>query len=287
MNQQQKHQVRRSDTTDLLNDPLGLYLFEIRQNPFLSPEQEQVLARQIQAGNSQAKQSLIIANLPLVVSIARRYQGHGLELLDLIQEGTFGLMRAVEKFDPMRGKKLSTMATWWIRRAIQVAIVEQGRTIRLPMSVLEKHQRISRAQGKIAQKTGGQASFEETAELLGYTVPVIQAVTCQIQEVVSLDAPLDSDSSDPITIAEAFADPKANEELDGVERAASGLNAQQLLQLVSLRERQVLILRLGLNGNEPLTLREVGKIVGLSGEGVRLTELRALKKLRQSVQRQQ
>ena len=287
MNQQQKHQARRSDTAALLNDPLGLYLFEIRQNPFLSPEQEQDLARQIQDGSSQARQSLIIANLPLVVSIARRYQGHGLELLDLIQEGTFGLMRAVEKFDPTRGKKLSTMATWWIRRAIQVAIVEQGRTIRLPMSVIEKHQRITRAQGKISQQTGGQSTLEETAELLGYTIPALQAVARQVQEVVSLDAPLDADSSDPITIAEAFADPKATEELDGVERAASGLNVQQILQLVSLRERQVLILRLGLNGNEPLTLREVGKLVGLSGEGVRITELRALKKLRQSVQGQQ
>ncbi|MEO9030063.1 MAG: sigma-70 family RNA polymerase sigma factor [Ktedonobacteraceae bacterium] len=283
----QHPQKRRSDAEGLIHDPLGLYLHEIRQNPLLSSEQEKTLAYQIQAGNSQARQSLVVANLPLVVSIARRYQGHGLELLDLIQEGAFGLMRAVEKFDPTRGKKFSTMATWWIRRAIQVAIVDQGRTIRLPMSLMEKQQRITRTQARISQKTGVQATLEESAEVLGCTITALQAIAQQTQDVVSLDAPLDGNGLDPITIATALANPKAADELDAVEETASRLTVQQVLHMVSAQERQVLILRLGLNGDEPLTLRKIGTIIGLSAEGVRLTELRALKKLRQSAQGRQ
>lgn len=299
MSNSQKRSTRRLSSHDLhkaqnvansnplVNDLLGLYLQEIRQTPLLSSDQEKTLASQIQAGNRQAWQTLILANLPLVVSIARRYQGHGLELLDMIQEGTFGLMRAVEKFDPTRGKKFSTMATWWIRRAIQVAIADQGRSIRLPMSQVERQQRVARAQSQVSQEAGGSATFEEVAEVLGRAVMEIEEITRQSQDVFSLDAPLGSDSSDPFTLAEALADPRATDALERIEEEASRLSVQQVLQLLSYQERQILILRLGLNGQKPLTLREVGQMLGLSGEGVRLIERRAVRTLRQSALGQQ
>jgi RNA polymerase sigma factor (sigma-70 family) len=251
-----------------ITDLLGLYLHEIKQIPLLLPEQEKNLAYQVQAGNHEARQALIVANLPLVVSVARRFQGHGLELLDLIQEGTFGLMRAVEKFDPARGKRFSTMATWWIRSAIQVAIAAQGKPIRIPISLLEKQQRLIRQQTQVSAEA---ARIEEQSTL--------DELIQRARDVVSLDAPFPADSPDPRTLAEILADPGATKDLETIENESSHV-VQQLLQTLPYRERQVLILHLGLDGNKPLTLRQIGHALGLSSEGVRLIERRALERLR-------
>lgn len=284
--QQQQHPAvndKHPGNAAPIADLLGLYLHEIKQTPLLSPEQEKALAFQIRTGDREARQKLIVANLPLVVSIARRFQGHGLELLDLIQEGTFGLMKAVEKFDPERGKRFSTMATWWIRRAIQVAIAAQGKTIRIPMSFLEKQQRQAREQSSVREENKLQ-----TEEIIQTKqTPVINETTWQTPEVFSLDAPLEAESHDSLTLADTLSDPKAEKELEAVEERASRPAVHQILQVLSPRERQILILRLGLNGGEPLTLREIGGILGLSSEGVRLIELRALKTLRLPAQRDQ
>ncbi|HEU5381595.1 MAG TPA: sigma-70 family RNA polymerase sigma factor [Ktedonobacteraceae bacterium] len=266
-----------------VEDALGLYLCEIRQTPLLLPEQERVLAKQIQKGDRYAWQILVIANLPLVVSIARRYQGHGLELLDLIQEGTFGLMRAAERFDPDRGWKFGTMATWWIRRAIQVALANQGRTIRLPMAQVEKQQRITRTQTMISQNSGVVATLEEIAEAVGRGIEEVQEILQRAQRVCSLDAPMMGESSDPIFFAETLADPGAAEALERIEEEVSSPTVWQVLRVLpDERLRQVLILRLGLNGEEPLSLRDIGKRLGLSGERIRQIEVRALRLLRQS-----
>jgi RNA polymerase sigma factor (sigma-70 family) len=261
-----------------IEDIQGLYLREISRIPLLTRVQEQHLARRVQSGDQEALHQFIVANLPLVVSIAKRYHGHGLELLDLIQEGSIGLMRAVNKFDPTRGNRFSTMATWWIRRAIQVAIADQGRLIRLPISFQERQQASWR-------KQAASLLDEEDALLLveqGEDSSEMSAWP-QLQAVYSLDAAFNQDQSDPLTLSELFADPQATEMLEQVEEQASRPTLSQMLQHLPFRDRQVLILHLGLQGEPPLTLREVGAIVGLSSEGVRLAEQRALRTLRAAV----
>lgn len=264
-----------------VEDILGLYLREIHQTALLLPEQERALASQIQKGDRHAWQSLVIANLPLVVYVARRYQGYGLELLDLVQEGAFGLMNAAVKFDPERGWRFATMATWWIRRAIQVAIADQGRTIRLPMAQVEKRQRITRAQTMLSWDAGMAATPEEIAEALGGKIEDIQKTMQQSQQIYSLDAPMD-ESSDPIFLAETLADPDAAEALETIEERAFCPPVSQILQILSPRQRQVLILHLGLNGEDPLPFRDIGELFGVSGERIRQIEVQALRRLRHS-----
>lgn len=260
-----------------IEDIQGLYLREISRIPLLTHSQEKQLASRIQSGDRAALHQFIVSNLPLVVSIAKRYRGYGLELLDLIQEGSIGLIRAAHKFDPARGNRFSTMATWWIRRAMQVAVADQGRLIRLPITWRERQQASIRTQAELLLDGDDETLFAEMIDTLTQVVPLPQT-----QGIYSLDAPLGMKQTDPITLAEIFADPKATEMLERVEEEASQPDLQQILAVLSAQERQVLTLRLGLDGKPPMTLRAVGTIVGLSGEGVRLVEHRTLRKLRES-----
>jgi DNA-directed RNA polymerase sigma subunit (sigma70/sigma32) len=263
-------------------DALGFYLREIRQISLLSKDVEQIQGTQAQAGNRQAWMVLVEANLPLVVHIARKYQGLGLDLADLVQEGAFGLMRAATEFDPARGFRFATMATWWIRLTIQRGLANHGRTIRLPVAQAEKQQRLARTQARLAQEFGAAATVEEVAEALGCTVAVVQQLLHQAQQVCSLDMPLKGTDADPIVLAETYADPRTTEALEAIEVSDSALTAWDLLEILSEQERQIIILHLGLGGQEPLTFRKIGPLLGISYESARLIERNALQKLRHS-----
>ncbi len=259
------------------NDPVRMYLREIGRVRLLTAAEEVSLARRIERNDMGAKAALIEANLRLVVSVAKRYVGRGLALLDLIQEGNLGLIRAVEKFDYRRGYKFSTYATWWIRQAITRAIADQARTIRVPVHMVETINRLSRVQRQLLQDLGREPTVEELARETDMSPDRVREVQKVAQEPVSLETPVgedeDSELGDLIEDAGAPAPPEAvslllrREELDAV------------LAQLTVRERKVLELRFGLCGEEPRTLEEVGQRFGVTRERIRQIEAKTLTKL--------
>jgi RNA polymerase sigma factor (sigma-70 family) len=260
-------------------DIQGLYLREISRIPLLTREQEVHLGKQIQNGDGEAWCQLVQANLPLVVSIAKRYQGQGLELLDLIQEGAFGLMRAARKFDPARGK-FSTLATWWIRRAIQAAVAEAS-SIRLPETAFELRRRAQQASLMPGTRTQSSPTMEEIAAAVHSTPARVQELLALVPETQSLEQLLSGPS--PRGLAEAIADPLAEAALEKTLDQMIHISVSEVLAVLTEKERQVLILHLGL-GEERLTLRQIAPRLQISGEGVRQIQQRALGKLRRSAQ---
>ncbi len=261
-------------------DPIQTYLREIGRIPLLTAEEEKELARRARAGDEEAKAKLAAANLRLVVSIAKRYTGLGLPLLDLIQEGNVGLMRAVEKFDPERGYKFSTYATWWIRQAITRALTQTARSIRLPESLLQRLRKIQEAESEWLQEYGELPTDEELAEVLGMPVEQIQEARQAPQYTPSLDQPLDEEED-----GDELEQLIGNGSLPSPLRTAlKELRREELLKALeslSERERKVLSLRYGLEDDQPRTLEETGRILGISRERVRQIQNEALEKLRQ------
>jgi RNA polymerase primary sigma factor len=259
-------------------DATGQYLNDIGPRPLLSSEEEQHLAMQIKAGNEQARQQFVEANLKLVVSVAKRYQGRGLALEDLIQEGNLGLMRAVEKFDASRGYKFSTYAFWWIRQAITRAIADQGRTIRLPVHLGDKLNRLKGISLHLQQELAREPTSEELAEHLGISAEKVQELLNATLEPVSLDLPLnegqDLDLGDVIEDRTTLAPPDAASHLALTELV------EDLLERLTERERAVLSLRYGLADGRSHTLAEVGKHFQVTRERIRQIEASALDKLR-------
>jgi len=259
-------------------DATGQYLTDIGSRPLLCAEEEQRMAMQIKAGNEDVRRQFIEANLKLVVSVAKRYQGRGLALEDLIQEGNLGLMRAVEKFDSAKGYKFSTYAFWWIRQAITRAIADQGRTIRLPVHLGDKLNRLKKSSLRLQQELGRSPTAEELAEHMGISAESVQELTKVSQEPVSLDLPLhagqDLDLSDVIEDRAALAPPDVASHLALTELV------EDLLERLTERERAVLSLRYGLADGRSRTLEEVGKAFQLTRERIRQIEARALSKLR-------
>ena len=258
-------------------DGVRTYLREIATVSLLSAADEVRLAKLIERGDQRAKDALIEANLRLVVSIAKRYSGHGLSLLDLIQEGNLGLIRAVEKFDWRKGFKFSTYATWWIRQAISRAIADHGRTIRVPVHMSDIMNRVSRTQNKLAQTYGRAPTPEEIANELEMTPKRVEEIQRLTRETVSLEAPLgESESSLRDFIEDEFA-PQPDE-------IAADAMARRSLELVlgglPERERKILELRYGLTGEDPMTLEQVGKAFGVTRERVRQMELKTLRRLK-------
>jgi RNA polymerase primary sigma factor len=258
-------------------DPLKLYVRQIGDGRLLTHAEERELARRKDEGDEEAKRRLIECNLRLVMSITRNYTRAGVPLLDLIQEGNLGLIRAVEKFDYTLGYKLSTYATWWIRQAISRALAEQGRTIRLPVHVADQVRRVTRARRTLGQKFNRDPSIEEIALEADLTPAKVESLLELVQDHVSLDTPVgdgESVMSDLIEDVNALAP-----EVETAEKLRSSELAVALLRL-NPRQQRVLTERFGLDGGKPKTLEEVGVILGVTRERVRQLETRALRELR-------
>ena len=258
-------------------DPLKLYVRQIGNGRLLTHAEERELARRKDEGDEEAKSRLIECNLRLVMSITRHYTRAGVPLLDLIQEGNLGLIRAVEKFDYTLGYKLSTYATWWIRQSVSRALAEQGRTIRLPVHVADQVRRVTRARRTLGQKFNRDPSIEEIALEADFTPAKVESLLELVQDHVSLDTPVgdgESVMSDLIEDVNAIApETETSEKLRSSELAAA------LLRL-NPRQQRVLTERFGLDGGKPKTLEEVGVILGITRERVRQLETRALRELR-------
>ena len=263
-----------------VNDSVKIYLKEIGKVPLLNAQQEIELAQRIIAGDEDAKQELINANLRLVISIAKRYAGRGMPFLDLIQEGNMGLIKAVEKFDYTKGFKFSTYATWWIRQAITRAIADQARTIRIPVHMVETINKITRAQRQLVQELGRDPTAEEISDRLegALSAARIREIQRINQEPVSLETPIGEE--DDSHLGDFLEDKEVESPSDYTTKSLLKDELNEVMLELTDRERRVLELRYGLIDNHPRTLEEVGKVFGVTRERIRQIEAKAIKKLR-------
>jgi RNA polymerase primary sigma factor len=258
-------------------DSLRLYLRAIGRVPLLTAEEEVALAKRIERGDMAAKQHMVEANLRLVVSIAKGYVGRGLTLLDLIQEGSLGLIRAVEKFDYRRGYKFSTYATWWIRQAVTRSLADKGRTIRIPVHMVERLNKLVHAERRLIQQLGREPSPAELAEELECTVREVRDVMRITQQPISLEKPVGEE--DDSALADFVEDVSAASPFEIASEALRRENVMRVLQCLPRREREVIEMRYGIVGGRSRTLEEVGRAFNITRERVRQIENRTLKKL--------
>lgn len=264
---------------DIADDSVRLYLREIGKIPLLNAEEELELAHKVVAGDKRAKDKMAEANMRLVVSIAKRYVGRGLDLLDLIQEGNTGLLRAVEKFDPDKGFKFSTYATWWIRQAITRAIADQARTIRIPVHMVETINKLLRTQRRLTQELNREPTNEEIAKEMEIEVEKVEHIMKIKQDISSLDASVRDDEEDSV-----LADFIEDEDTISPEESATGQllkeHVKEMLGALTEREQKILKLRFGLEDGKSHTLEEVGQEFSVTRERIRQIEAKALAKLR-------
>ena len=261
-----------------LDDPVKAYLKEIGQVPLLSAEEEQTLARAARAGDADARRRLSEANLRLVVSVSKRYAGRGLPFLDLIQEGNLGLMKAAEKFEPDRGFKFSTYATWWIRQSITRAIADQGRTIRIPVHLVEHINRVRKTAGELLRKNGREPTAEEIAVRLEMEPDRVRELLQLAQEPVSLETPVGEEED--AHLEDFIQDEEAGIPVDEAGRQLLRRELMSVLKSLTPREERVITLRFGLDDGRPRTLEELGKEFNVTRERIRQIEAKALRKLR-------
>ncbi len=262
---------------------LQVYLNEIAVTPLLTREEEVELAERIRIGDEAAREHMIKANLRLVVKIAKDYSNYGLPLVDLISEGNMGLMKAVERFDPEKGGKLSTYASWWIKQGIKRALANQSKTIRLPVHMVDKIARMRRVSIILAEELGREPSSEELAEELGLPIGKVNLLKRASMRPTSLDAPIDGD--DGSTYADLISDERAVNPMDVLDNKSLHGELDGLLDLLDERESQIIDARFGLNGATPMTLEEVGREFGVTRERIRQLQNLALRKMRNALRR--
>ncbi len=268
-----------------LSDSMRVYLREIGRIPLLSPEEERRLSEKAATGDEQAKQELVNANLRLVVSIARRYAGHGISLLDLVQDGNIGLIKAADKFDPEKDCRFSTYATWWIRQTIGRGLADKGRAIRVPVHVHEMMSRVYKAAGELEVQLGRLPDSQEIADALGISREKVEMTMMLRRDAVSLDTPISDDAD--AALGEIVADERTLQPDEHIYNEALGSELAKVMQAVlTEKECKIIILRFGLAGTPPMTLEEVGRVFGVTRERIRQIESKALRKLKEAGRRQ-
>ena len=264
---------------DVADDSVRLYLREIGKIPLLTPEEELALAKKVKSGDKRAKDAMAEANMRLVVSIAKRYVGRGLDLLDLIQEGNTGLLRAVEKFDPDRGFKFSTYATWWIRQAITRAIADQARTIRIPVHMVETINKLLRTQRRLTQELNREPTNDEIAAAMDMDVDKVEHIMKIKQDISSLDASVRDDEEDSV-LGDFIEDEDTKTPTESASEQLLKEQVKKILGTLTEREQKILKLRFGLEDGKSHTLEEVGQEFSVTRERIRQIEAKALAKLR-------
>ena len=277
--------VEQSETTSPGSErtSLQVYLQEIGQTRLLTPDEEIVLAKRIQKGNKKAREQMINANLRLVVKIARDYEGLGLPLLDLINEGNIGLMKGVERFDPKKGAKLSTYASWWIKQSIKRALANQSKTIRLPVHVVDKLFHLRKAEARLQDVLGREPTDEELGQELDSTALRIRQLRAAAIRPASLEAPLGDEDSE--RFADIVKDENADSPYEQLEEKSNTALIHEMVATLDPREQTILRYRFGLDGDEEKTLEDVGDKFGVTRERIRQIQEVALKKLRKKIER--
>ncbi len=274
-----KKKKKAAERKEIANDSIRLYLTEIGRVDLLTAKEEIDLARRIEKGDQSAKAKLAEANLRLVVSIAKKYIGRGLSFLDLIQEGNIGLFRAVEKFDPNRGFKFSTYATWWIRQAITRAIADQARTIRIPVHMVETINKLTHAQRRLVQELGREPLIEELAAEMDMEIKKVRHIKKISQDIVSLEAPVGTEEDSKL--GDFIEDDEALSPMEATNRQLLKENIHEMLQYLSPRERKIIVMRFGLEDGVGHTLEEVGREFNVTRERIRQIEAKVLQKLKE------
>ena len=269
------------DLSDIYEDSIRVYLREIGRVDLLTADEEIILAKRIKQGDPIAKRQLTEANLRLVVSIAKKYVGRGLALLDLIQEGNIGLARAVEKFDYRKGFKFSTYATWWIRQAITRAIADQARTIRIPVHMVETINKFTHTQRRLAQELGREPTLEELSSELDMDIKKIRYIKKISQDIVSLEAPVGSDGDTSSKLSDFIEDDDSYSPIQLTTHKLLKEDIDRALEMINPREQKIIRMRFGLSDGMPRTLEEVGQEFGVTRERIRQIEAKALQKLRE------
>ena len=273
-----KREQKLTDLTEIANDSIRMYLSEIGRVPLLSHPEEIELAKRIAKGDQGAKQSLAEANLRLVVSIAKKYIGRGLSFLDLIQEGSIGLFRAVEKFDPSRGFKFSTYATWWIRQAITRSIADQSRTIRIPVHMVETINKLTHTQRRLVQELGREPTAEEIGAEMDLEVKKVRHILKISQDIVSLEAPVGAEEDSKLE--DFIEDEQTLAPNESANRQLINEAINDMLRYLTPRERKIVKMRFGLGDGIGHTLEEVGREFGVTRERIRQIEAKVLQKLK-------
>ena len=272
--------------TGATDNAFGLYLREIGREKLLTPEEEIRLAGRIKRGDKAARERMITANLRLVVKLATDYANLGLPLLDLVSEGNIGLMKAVERFDPQKGGKLSTYAAWWIKQSIKRALANQGRTIRVPVHQIEKIAKVRRLIERLTAELGREPTDEELADEVGLSGPKVSALKSSGIQPTSLDAPIGKDDGETL-FGDMLSDEAAEDPLEYLEGKDARAMLGGVLKVLTARERDIIKLRYGLGGGRERTLEEIGTKLGITRERIRQIQMVALKKMRRAMARKE